>query len=201
VEAKMFKIKNVIFDIKFAYLDAFIDEDEKLLKFGLQIKAEGKENIFNGYEPYFNSEILLKIKQNTIKKWQDISRKIIKWKDYPDDENKPHALLYVFEHEPVYNAKIEFKNLNNKTIVRIQSLCDINYDDEYSDNLPLAIETEVDFFGILCGKDTSEEECKNKIKPYLEIDKLKYTKNKYGVSLMIPKDSNIETNLLVLGDY
>jgi hypothetical protein len=35
----------------------------------------------------------------------------------------------------------------------------------------LEIETEVDFFGILCGKNTTEEECKNKIKPYLEIDK------------------------------
>jgi hypothetical protein len=197
----MFKIKDINFDIKFAYLDSFIDVDEKLLKFGLQIKTEGNENIFDGYEPHFNSEMLLKIKPNTIKIWQDISGEIIKWQDYPDDENKPHALLYVFEHEPVYNAKIEFKNFDNKIIVKIKSLCDINYDDEYSDNLPLEIETEVDFFGILCGKDTTEEECKNKIKPYLEIDKLKYIKNKYGVSLMIPNDSNIETNLLVLGNY
>ena len=156
--------------------DAFIDEDENRLVFGLQIKADADGTILQGNNPHFNSEILLKIKPNKIKRWQDISGKIIEWKDYPYDENEPHALLYVFEHEPIYNAKIEFKNTNEKIIVKVQSLCDINLDDEYSDNLSLEIETELKFHGILCGKDITEDECKNKIKPYLEIDELKYVK-------------------------
>jgi hypothetical protein len=143
----------------------------------------------------------LKIKPNEIKKWQDIAGKIIEWEYYPEDEDEPHALFYVFEHEEVYNVKIEFKNMDNKIIVKIKSLCDINWTKKYSNNIPLEIETEIDFFGILCGKDTTEKECKNKIKPYLDVDNLKYVKNKYGVSLMIPKDLNMETNLLVLGNY
>ena len=197
----MFKIKDINFNVKYAYLDAFINEDEKLLKFGLQIKAEGNENFFDGEEPHFNSELLLKIRPNKIKKWQDISGKIIKWKNYSDDENSPKAFLYIFENEAVYNANIEFRNKDGKIIIKINSFCDINYDDEYSDNLPLEIETEINFYGILCGKDTTEDECKNKIKSYLDIENFKHIKNKYGVSLMIPKDSNMETNLLVLGEY
>jgi hypothetical protein len=35
----------------------------------------------------------------------------------------------------------------------------------------------------------------------LQIEELEYVKNKYGVFVMIPKESNRETNLLVLGDY
>jgi len=197
----MFKIRDENFNIEFAYLDAFVDKDEKLLTFGLQIKAEGKENVFDSEEPHFNSEVLLKIEPNKIKKWKDIAGKIIQWKDYPDEEEEPHALFYVFEHEAVYNAKIEFENVDNQIFVKIKALCDINWTKKYSNNIPLEIETKVDFLGVLCGKDTSEKECKNEIKPYLDIDNLKYVQNKYGVSVLIPNDSNVETNLLVLGEY
>jgi hypothetical protein len=197
---KLFKIKNENFNIKYAYLDAFMNETENVLIFGLQVKAGNKDDMFSGYDLHLNSEILLKIKPNEIKKWQDITGKIIQWDDVPEDEQEPHALLYVFEHEQVYNAKIEFKNIDNKIFVKLKALCDIYADNDFSNNLPLEIETEVDFFGILCGR-TSEEECKNKINPYLDISDLKYVQNKYGVSLMIPRDSNMETNLLVLGEY
>jgi hypothetical protein len=44
---KLLKIKDENFNIKYAYLDAFVDEDEKLLKFGLQIKGDGKNNLFD----------------------------------------------------------------------------------------------------------------------------------------------------------
>lgn len=72
---------------------------------------------------------------------------------------------------------------------------------QFSDDLPLEIESEVDFFGILCGKDTTEEKCRNSIRPFLNTDTLKFVQNKYGVSIMVPHDTNMETNLLVSGDY
>ncbi|GHU21287.1 hypothetical protein FACS1894164_01220 [Spirochaetia bacterium] len=196
----MFKIKEEIFDIEYVCFDAWVSEERQLLIFSLKVRGQGKENIFAGSEPSFNSEILLTIKPGEIKNWQDIAGKIVEWDDFPDDEDEPHALFYICEHEPVYNTKIEFKKLNGKMVVKIKSSCDINWDDEYADNVPLEIETEINFFGILCGTAT-EEECKNEIKPYLEIENFKYIKNKYGVSLLIPKDSNIETNLLAMGEY
>ncbi len=208
----MFKIKEKLFDIQYAYLDAFISDDNQLV-FGLQIKARGKDNypedeeadtsdlFFPEDELLFNSEILLKINPNQIEKWQDIVGQKIEWEDYPEDEEEPHALFYVYEHEEVYNANIEFKNIDNKIIVNVKASCDIYAGEEFSDDLPLEIETEVDFYGILCGKDAPEEQCRKQIKPFLNLDKLKFVQNKYGVSIMVPEDTNMETNLLVLGDY
>lgn len=207
----MFKIKDKLFDIKYAYLDAYINDDK--LVFGLQIKAIGNDKnptdeeadtsglFFPEDELMFNSEILLKIKPNQIKKWQDIVGQKIEWEDYPEDEDEPHALFYVYEHEEVYNANIEFKNIDNKIIVNVKASCDIYAGEEFSDNLPLEIETEVDFYGIFCGKDVTEEQCQKEIKTFLNLDTLKFVQNKYGVSIMVPQDTNMETNLLVLGDY
>ena len=208
---KMFKIKDKLFDIKYAYLDAFRKNDQ--LIFGLQIKATGKDKhledenadtsvvFFPEDELWFNSEILLKINPNQIKEWQDIVGQKIEWDDYPEDEDEPHAFFYVYEHEEVYNANIEFKNIDNKIIVSVKASCDIYAGEDFSDDLPLEIETQVDFYGILCGKDATEEQCRKKIKPILNLDTLKFVQNKYGVSIMVPHDTNMETNLLVLGEH
>lgn len=208
----MFKIKDKLFDIQHAYLDAFINSDHQLV-FGLQIKAVGKDKVpgdqdenpsdlfFPDDELFFNSEILLKINPNEIENWKDIAGRKIEWQNYPEDEQEPHALFYVYEHNAVYNAKIEFKKSGEKIIVNIQALCDINAGEVFSDNLPLEVETEVDFYGILFGKGTTEEQCRTKIAPYLNGDTLQYARNKYGVSVMVPHHTNMETNMLLLGDY
>lgn len=208
----MFKIKDKLFDVQCAYLDAFVNSDHQLV-FGLQIKATGTDKIpddenndisdlfFPSDELFFNSEILLKINPHEIEKWQDIAGRTIEWEDYPEDEQEPHALFYVYEHNEVYNAKIDFKALEEKIIVTIKATCDIYAGECFSDNLPLEVETEVDFYGILCGKGTTEEQCLKKVDPYLNVDLLKVVRNKYGVSIVVPQDTNMDTNLLVLADY
>jgi hypothetical protein len=137
---KLFRIKDKTFDITNAYLEAFVDNEENQLVFGLQIEAEDKEDLFGGNNLHFNSEILLKIEPNEIQKWQDIVGKTVEWEEYPEDEEEPHALFYVFEHEEVHNAKVEFKNSKGKVVVKISALVDIYADDDFSDNLPLEIE-------------------------------------------------------------
>lgn len=208
----MFKIKDKLFDIKHAYLDAFINSDHQLV-FGLQIKAVGKDKIpdnqdedpvdlfFPDDELFFNSEILLKINPNEIENWKDIAGRIIEWENYPEDEQEPHALFYVYEHYGVYNAKIELKKSEEKIIVSIKAVCDMYAGEIFSDKLPLEVETEVDFYGILCGKGTTEEQCRTKIAPYLNGDTLQYALSKYGVSVMVPHNTNFETNILISGDY
>lgn len=197
----MFKIKDQQFNIKYAYLDAFVDKEENQLVFGLQIQAEDNNDLFDGYDLDLNSEVLLRINPNELKKWQDIAGKTIEWTDYPEDESEPHALFYVFEHEGVRNTKVEFKNVEDKMMVKISALIDIYANDDFSENLPLEIETEIEFFGILCGKDTTEEACRNRIKPYLDLDNLMFVQNKYNVSVMVPKETDMQTNRLVLGEY
>ncbi|WP_160136049.1 hypothetical protein [Chryseobacterium sp. c4a] len=207
----MFKIKDKLFDIQYAYLDAFVNTDHQLV-FGLQIKATGTDSspdddndadglFFPEDELFFNSEILLKINPGEIKEWQDIAGKKIEWKEYPEDEQEPHALFYVYEHNEVENAEIEFKKQGNKIIVKMKATCHIYADEIFSDNLPLEVETEVDFYGIPCGKGTTEEQCGKKIEPFLNRDHLKFVQNKYGVSIMVPNNTDIETNILISGDY
>ncbi|QSW90056.1 hypothetical protein J0383_04365 [Flavobacterium endoglycinae] len=205
----MFKIKDNFFEIKHAYLDAFIKEQNNQLIFGLQIKAistDDYENVdtSNSFYPedelFFNAEIILKIKSGEIQNWTDISGKIVEWNDYPEDEEEPHALLYLHEHTQVYNSKIEFKNVNDKIVVIIDALCDLYLNEAFSDHLPLKIETEVDFFGILCGKNSEQNSIKS-VQPFLDMRNLKWVQNKYGVSVIVPKDTNMESNLLVLGKY
>ena len=141
-----FRVKDKTFDIKYAYLDAFINSEKNQLVFGLQIEAEEKDNLFCGNDLLFNSEILLKIEACEIQKWQDIAGKTVEWEEYPEDEEEPHTLFYVSEHEEFHNAKVEFNNINGKIVVKVSALVDINADDDFSDNLPLEIETKVDFF-------------------------------------------------------
>ena len=206
----MFKIKDKSFDIKHAYLDASISGNE--LIFGLQIKATGTDKhteedieeedmFFSEDEVSFNAEVLLKIKPHEINNWQEIVGKKIQWGDYPEDEDEPHALLYLYEHEEVYNADIEFKKIDEKIILSIKATCNLYSSENFSNNLPLEIETEVQFFGILFGADASEENCRKKTAPFLYLDNLKYVTNKYNVALLIPVDSDMEKNILVLGDY
>jgi len=208
----MFKIKDKLFDIKYAYLDAFISSNHQLI-FGLQIKATGNDKLPENKdedtsdlfspddELLFNSATVLKINTNEIEKWQDIAGRKVEWENYPEDEEEPRALFYVYEHEEIYNAKIEFKKAGNKIMVNIKATCDIHAGKVFSDNLPLVIETEIDFYGIFCGKGTTEEQCRKKIEPFLHSDTLKFVQNKYGVSIMVPQDTDTKTNLLVLGEY
>ena len=210
----MFKIKDKLFDIKYAYVDAYVGMDyesmEECLIVGLNITAVGTDRypdeekaetagmFFPDDELSFEThEPMIKVKPGEIHKWQDIAGKTIEWEDYPEDE-EARAIFYVYEHEAVSTAKIEFKNVDGKIIAKLSALVNIFADDEFYDNLPLVVETEVDFWGIACGK-RPEEECINKINPYLNMDNLKYVKNKNGVSFLVLKDTNMETNLKVLG--
>ncbi|MDR1877774.1 MAG: hypothetical protein LBQ84_09145 [Flavobacteriaceae bacterium] len=196
----MFKIKDVNFEIVHSYLDAFISNQENKLIFGLHITGKSKKDVFLEYEPTVHSDVLLKINVNEIKKWNNISNKIIEWENYPEDETAPpSALLYVFEHEFIYNCKIKFKEINGEMFININALCDVNFDEEYSRRLPLEIETKIEFEGIYFGKGTNEKECIERIKQYLPEEKLIYVKNKYDVSLLIPNNRNVESNRLIMG--
>ena len=62
----MFKIKDIQFIVKYAYLDAFIDDNEKFMNIGIKIETE--KNCFVDSIIKIESEILLKIEPYTIKK-------------------------------------------------------------------------------------------------------------------------------------
>ena len=73
----MFKINDKIYEIEYAFLDALLDDDkDKRLIIGLVIAGK---RIDDNTLPSIDTETLLKINSNEIKKWQDIGGRIIEW--------------------------------------------------------------------------------------------------------------------------
>ena len=58
--------------------------------------------------------------------WQDIVSKNIEWNEFSErGSKKPYAFLIYDEHEEIYNAKIKFKNINNKIYINISAFSNI----------------------------------------------------------------------------
>lgn len=196
----MFKINGISFDIKTAHMDAFIDDEDEKLVFGIKIIATNKEH-FPEEEVCFSSENFIKVSPNEIKTWQDLAGRETSWTNAEDDDEEDlRGALEVYSLYEVRDAKVSFKKSDEKLLVSIVGISDIYGDEPFVENLPVEIETPVDFYGIPCGDD-SQKECEDKIAPFLDIDNLKYFKNKFDLSCMIPKDTDMDKNIYVLGEY
>ena len=178
---KMFKINDENFEIEQAYLDALLDyEEEEILYIGLEIEGKIVDDITL---PFITSDTLLRIKKYEIKKWQDISGSVIEWKKCSKNIWKPHAKFVncykkSFRSNFIYNATIEFKNIDNKMFVKLKGLCDSKFNGKEIKTLSLDIETEVHFTNIQIGPHETEEIARNRLKPYLDTESFKYSISK-----------------------
>jgi hypothetical protein len=115
--------------------------------FGVEI---GGKRVDDKTLPSITSDTLLKIGKHEIKKWQDIAGRVVEWEKYSKNIWKPHAKFYnfyknTFRGNFVYNAKIEFKTINNRIFIKIHGLCDSKFNSTEIKTLSLEIETEVSF--------------------------------------------------------
>jgi hypothetical protein len=203
----MFKIKDLELDvdIECAYLDAFVDNNE--LFFGLNIQTKERDDVFDGYSVIFQSNGLVKFKPGEISQWQDIAGKTVEWEDFyeeddleedDDDEEEyeyefhPQAYVNIFKDGAVHHVKIEFVKDGGSVVVKIKGRC-VCYDDKgNSEDVPIQIETEVYFRGIMCGDRINKQEYINEIKPFMDVNTLKYYEDKYlKLGFMIPKDADM----------
>ena len=209
-EIKTFKIDNENFDVEYAFLEAYeTSAGAKRLILDLEIGAKKKDFLFHGHEIHLDSDIRLEIDKllaicpNQIKQWTDIAGKIINWDepewDEPESDCPEKALLYVLDDEVVYDGRAEFKNINDKLFIHIKALIDMFVGGKCYKRISLEIETELHFNGILCGVKPSEEDivilgissewedhCKEKAKPYFNVDEYKFAENINGASILIP---------------
>ena len=173
----MFKINNENFDIEQAYIDALLDDEEsKRLIIGLEIEGKRVNDITL---PAITSDTLLRIKKNEITKWQDIAGKTVEWGKYSKNIWKPHMKFIncyknTYRGNFIYNAKIEFMNIDNKIYVKLKGLCDSKWNVEKIQTLSLDIETEIEFTWIQMGLHETEESARNKLKPYIDVEDFEY---------------------------
>ena len=173
----MFKVNNEYFEIEKAYMDALLDygKEEKLL-FGIEIICK---EVDNKTLPLITSDILLKIEKNEIKEWQDIAGRIIEWEKYSKNILKPHLKFInfyknTFRSSFIYDARIEFKNIDNKVFVKIKGLCDSIFNGKEIKTLSLEIETQIKFTWIEIGVHESEEAARNRLNQYLDSNNYEY---------------------------
>jgi hypothetical protein len=199
----MFKINDEDFEIKFLVMNAYVDEDEELLKLNLDIHAPDYVNIAR--DRRFLATSIFEFKPHEIEKWQDFSGKTVEWEYYPEKDWEIRPLLFAPGGlASVHHGKAELVNKDNQFFVKIKALCDLtkNGEDEKwhkeHSNFPLKIETEVKFSGISFGENKTQKQCEEIINPYLSnIEDLKYFKNDRGSSYLIPKDSDPNKNSMV----
>jgi hypothetical protein len=200
----MFKINDKDFEIDKAFMDGLLDyEEEKALMLGLEISAKKVDNYT---QPSISSETLLKIKEGEIKEWQDITGRIIEWEKYSKNIWKPHIKFYNWYKKTlrgnfIYNAKIEFKNIEDKIFVRIKGLCDSKYNGKEIRTLSLDIETEIEFTCIQIGPHETEETARNKLKLYLDHENFSYRVSKLNLNNLKSTDTGIDMGKFYFENY
>ena len=102
----MLKIRDLVFEIDTAILDTFIDEEEMILNWGLEIRTINKGIDGYDWKPTVRSEIFLKTQPNDLKHWKEVQDQKISWQEAFDKEEEPYGMLYVFGHEPIYESSI-----------------------------------------------------------------------------------------------
>ena len=82
----------------------------------------------------------------------------------------------------MYNAKIEFKNIDSKIFVRVKALCNSKFNDKKIETLSLEIDTEVNFRSIQIGPHKSEKDARDRLNPYIDSNNFKYSVSKLELS-------------------
>ncbi|MCI5066161.1 hypothetical protein MRY87_10590 [bacterium] len=181
----MFRISDIDFEIASCKLDAFVDEDGSSLCWGFEVNASSRSPSFPDWTAKFSSEQLTSTAPGVGQKWRELAFFQVEWTEKNDNDKVPSAYLYVFEHLPVGECRVEIYGVHGNLRLRVNAVCDVFYDETYSENLPLRIDCPIDFKGILCGRRT-EAESREELSPYLDHSEFDFVQDEYGVSLLRP---------------
>ena len=184
----MFKIEDIDLEINSAAIEAFINDDENIMEWGIEINAHSINRDDIKWKVKLSAESLLKTKENQLSTWKDIAGLDFHWTEGIEDENE-HALMYIFQHEPIYNSKgIFYLNDEGKVCIKWNGKCDIYWNTNYDKGLDFIIDTPVEFKGVWFGKEI-EPICKKSLSAYITHDSFNYVTER-NVSLLKPTQKN-----------
>ena len=95
-----------------------------------------------------------------VRSWTDLEGRTVRWDSPCDDTGEPHGGLYVFEHEDITDAVLEFRKRTGAVFgFRWAGHANVFFDERYGERVPFLVEGECTFEGIRAaasGLDTPE---------------------------------------------
>lgn len=151
---------------------------------GIKITASAINRDDIKWRVKLSAESLLQTKEKQLKTWKDIAGLNFFWDDGIEDENE-HALMYVFQHEPVYNCTGTFYlNDENKVCIKWNGKCDVYWNQIYDKGLNFTLDAPVEFKGVWFGKDI-EPICRKSLSSFITNEAFEYVVER-NVSLLKP---------------
>jgi len=171
----VFKIKEREFEIHEARISATILDPYWYEMYGTEydhkyfwsINVSANNQVFGSYSwaPDASHEDLLL----SIRNWHDLENTVYEWK-------KPEGCFTVFGNENITEACIIIgKRKGNKFELSWKGLCDIHWNEEYSENVPFEIECEATFCGagVNASEKDTDETVLERVSQFFDIHNLK----------------------------
>jgi hypothetical protein len=96
-----------------------------------------------------------------IRRWMDVVGQEVEWSEpYEEKSGAPNGRFYVFEHQDIPRARLQFLERNGVTFrFDWEGICDVFGDEEYDQNVPFSVSGWAEFTDIVVRgseSDTSE---------------------------------------------
>ncbi len=186
----MFRVADIDFDVTESILDAYIDNRDGVIAWGVEISARTINPQFGRWIPCAKSEVLLRTGPEDLARWQDLAGKSVEWSEAEDEDGEPFGMLCIFEHDPIYEGRVRLDRGTPAGLsIRWQGKFDPYIDEKYAEGLPITIDVPLVFRGILFGREPEDEYWKA-LAPFFPRDQYRFTQTEHGVSLLVPSVDN-----------
>lgn len=181
----MIRIADLNLPIETATLDLLLDGDEMIWGFTVQA-GRFQQGDVDWPMVRVDSAGLFTTKSGTLAHWLDLAETTVAWGELADNDEVPHAMIYIFEHELVHNGAATIR-MNGSTVqFELLGKCNIYYDDKYDTDVDLLLKTDLAMSPIICGRDP-ERICFRRLAQHLNTDLFAYSQDESGVSMLVPK--------------
>ena len=121
----------------------------------------------------------------TLSSWTDLGQVEVEWENLKDNDEVPHAMIYLFEHELIQNGVARMETRDSAIHLELSGVCNIYYDEKYNVDLPLSLNAELQLKQIMCGRD-SKDECFAQLSQHFSPKLFSYRQDEHGVSMLVP---------------
>lgn len=185
----MLTIRDRVFDLSSATFGAILSLDEDSgwrFEWSFEFKTIGRKFDDQTWQPRLYAESL----ELSLPAPESLPGYTLKVADAYDKYGEPNFSLCVFEHEAVYDVRIDFGYWHGDAIeLTLNGLGDVHWDEEYGTAVPLQIECRAVFEGINVF-DHSEESARSRLSAFYDPTRFLAEKSHIGFTYRLRSHSD-----------